>query len=39
MFRGSIGRPVLPELLDSRFRFGREADGTPAASWDWGILD
>jgi len=27
------------EGLASKFRFGREADGTPAAPWGWEDLD
>ncbi len=36
---GMFGLFLEQKGLAERFRFGREADGTPAAPWDWDDLD
>jgi hypothetical protein len=36
---GQFGDFLLQNLPADQFRFGREADGTPAASWSWEDLD
>jgi len=36
---GMFGLFLEQEGPADQFRFGREADGTPAAPWDWEDLD